>query len=112
METNTFRSILDEPIPKFPKLKKPLAPVPSHEKQLEQLASRIRKQKRRYEELQEELFNLKKAKLEVEENITIEHKDSLEGQINEFVYKKNGGDTQELFNKFYVDATKKHLRVD
>lgn len=96
MEKNTLRAILDEPIPKFPKLKKPLAPVPSYEKQL---ASRIRKQKRRYEELQEELFK-------VEENITIEHKDSLEGQIHEFVYKKNGGDTQELFNKFYVDATK------
>jgi hypothetical protein len=55
METNTFRSILDEPIPK---LKKPLAPVRytprevklPHEKQL---ANRIREQKRRYEELRE-----------------------------------------------------------
>ena len=98
MEKKAIRNILDEPVPELP-LEPPIQPVPytvreksiSYEKKLER---RIRKQKRKYEELQEELFNLKKAKLDVKEEITIEHKGSLEGQINEFVYKKNEGDTQ------------------
>jgi len=76
MEINTKRNILDEPIPK---LRKPLAPVRytpreesiTYEKELEK---KIKEQKRKYEELQEELFNFKKTKLEVEENITIVHK--------------------------------------
>ena len=113
MEKNTFQNILDEPIPKLLKLQKSLAPklyTPrisiTYEKELEE---KIRKQKRRYEELEEELFNLKKAKLE--ESITIDHQESLGGQINEYVFKRNEGGSQELFNKFCEVAPNKIVEL-
>ena len=65
MEKNTFQNILDEPIPKLSK--KPLAPIPytprisiTYEKELEE---KIRKQKRRYEELEEELLKSEESKV-------------------------------------------------
>ena len=110
MEVKTSRHILDEPVPKL--LKKPLAPTKyapreesiTYEKELER---RIRHQKRKYEELQEELFNLKKAKLEV----TIEHRESLQGQIQEFVYRRNEADSQALMFKFYEHASKNIIEL-
>ena len=105
MEKNTFQNILDEPIPKLSK--KPLAPklyTPrksiTYEKELEE---KIRKQKRRYEELREEL--------KLEENITIDHQESLGGQINEYVFKRNEGGSQELFNKFCEVAPNKIVEL-
>jgi len=117
MEKNTFQNILDEPIPKLPikplvpKLYTPRKPreLSVIEKELKELKERISEQKRRYEELEEELFNLKKAKLE--ENITIDHTESLGGQINEYVFKRNEGDSQELFIKFCEVAPNKIVEL-
>ena len=111
MEKSTIREILDERKPKFSKLKKPSAPVRYTTRELklsygEQLENRIGKQLRSYEELQGELFNLKKKIWKEEITLRLITKISWKVEYKSLFTKKLEGDTKELLNNFYEGASK------